>query len=219
MIVGYARVSTIGQDHAGQVAELKAAGCEKIYAESASGAAGRRRPQLMKAIFALGAGDLFIVTRLNRLARSARDALNLLAEIGETGSGFRSLGEPWADTTSPAGRLMVTLFVGLAEFDREMILERTSEGRTAARARGVKMGRPAALSAKQIEFIREARAAVPGKSIGELQDLLEVSRSTIVRATREDPAVRTRPQQIDLETLIDARRLDLDPEPSGVPDA
>ena len=111
MIVGYARVSTDGQTLDAQQAALKAAGTERVFAEKVSGAVTDRRA-LAKALAALGRGDVLLVTKLDRLARSTRDLLNTLDAIGKAGAGFRSLGDPWADTTTPHGRLMVTVLGG-----------------------------------------------------------------------------------------------------------
>jgi DNA invertase Pin-like site-specific DNA recombinase len=108
MIYGYARVSTEGQSYEAQEAQLKAAGCEKVFAETASGAQTDRR-QLSKAHALLSHGDVLTVTRLDRLARSTRDLLNILARVAEAGAAFRSLGDTWADTTTPHGRLIVTV--------------------------------------------------------------------------------------------------------------
>ena len=130
---GYARVSTDGQSLASQDAELRAAGCVKVYAEKISGARSNR-PELAKVLKRLDPGDVLIVTRLDRLARSTRDLLNILDDIAKRGAGFRSLHDGWADTTSPHGRLMVTILAGLAEFERELILSRTSDGRVHAKA-------------------------------------------------------------------------------------
>jgi DNA invertase Pin-like site-specific DNA recombinase len=140
MMYGYARVSTDGQSVAAQVAALTTAGAVKVYREVASGAK-TDRTQLRRVVQALTAGDVLLVTRLDRLARSTRDLLNTLAAITEQGVGFKSLGDAWADTTTPHGRLMVTVLGGLAEFERELIKARTSEGRTRAKARGVRLGR------------------------------------------------------------------------------
>jgi DNA invertase Pin-like site-specific DNA recombinase len=139
--LGYARVSTNGQDLAGQMAELQAAGCVKIYREKVSGAKTDRR-ELAKLLRALEPGDVLIVTRLDRLARSTRDLLNVLDAVAEAEAGFRSLKDTWADTTTPHGRLMLTVLGGLAEFERELIRARTGEGRSRAKARGVRFGRP-----------------------------------------------------------------------------
>jgi DNA invertase Pin-like site-specific DNA recombinase len=131
-IYGYARVSTNGQDLASQEAELLATGCAKVFAEKVSGAK-TDRAELGKVLRRLAPGDVLVVTRLDRLARSTRDLLNVLATISERGAGFRSLRDVWADTTTPHGRLMLTVLGGLAEFERELIRARTGEGRKRAR--------------------------------------------------------------------------------------
>src|SRR5215475_9100596 len=145
---GYARVSTNGQDLSSQEAELMAAGCAKVFKEKVSGAK-TDRAELAKLIRRLEPGDVLIVTRLDRLARSTRNLLNVLATVGEREAGFRSLKDTWADTTTPHGRLMLTVLGGLAEFERELIRARKSEGRKRAKDRGVKFGRPNALTAYQ----------------------------------------------------------------------
>jgi DNA invertase Pin-like site-specific DNA recombinase len=119
-----------------------------VFKEKVSGAK-TDRAELTKAIRRLGPGDVLVVTRLDRLARSTRDLLNILATIGEHEAGFRSLKDTWADTTTLHGRLMLTVLGGLAEFERELILARTSDGRARAKARGVRFGRPAALTPHQ----------------------------------------------------------------------
>ena len=156
-VFGYARVSTDGQTLEAQVAELSAAGAAKVYREKASGAVSGR-VQLNRAIVALGEGDVLLVTRLDRLARSTRDLLNTLAVIAEKGAGFRSLRDTWADTTTPHGRLMLTVLAGLAEFERELIRARTGEGRERAKARGVRLGRKPKLTPHQrIEALKTTR--------------------------------------------------------------
>jgi DNA invertase Pin-like site-specific DNA recombinase len=144
-LIGYARVSTRDQDLNGQQAELEAAGCTRIYREKESGIR-TDRPELAKAITKLKSGDVLVVSRLDRLARSTRDLLNVLAQITDCKAGFKSLHDSWADTTTPHGRLMLTVLGGLAEFERELIRARTGAGRERARARGVKFGRPSKLS-------------------------------------------------------------------------
>jgi DNA invertase Pin-like site-specific DNA recombinase len=148
MIIGYARVSTDGQTLDAQQAALKAAGADRVYAEKISGARADRK-QLAKAIASLGASDVLLVTRLDRLARSTRDLLNVLATIAEKGAGFRSIADTWADSTSAHGRLMLTVLGGLAEFERELI--KADEGRKRAMARGVRFGRKHKLTAFQIK--------------------------------------------------------------------
>ncbi len=154
MLIGYARVSTDDQTLDQQRATLKAAGCKRLYEEKASGAK-RDRPELAKMLDHLRAGDVVVITRLDRLARSTRDLLDIAERLDATEAGLRSLAEPWADTTSPAGRMVLTIFAGIAEFERSLIHERTSSGRAAAKAKGVRFGRPPALSAEQIVIARQ----------------------------------------------------------------
>jgi DNA invertase Pin-like site-specific DNA recombinase len=149
MIIGYARVSTDGQSLESQEAALRNAGAEKVFAEKISGAVTDRR-QLAKAIAALREGDVLLVTRLDRLARSTRDLLNVLATISDRGAGFRSLADAMIDTTSPHGKLIIAVLGALAEFERSMILARTSEGRKRAQERGVRFGRKPKLSQFQV---------------------------------------------------------------------
>ena len=179
MIYGYARVSTDGQSVAAQVAGLRAAGAGKVFREVASGAR-TDRAQLRKAITALQAGDVLMVTRLDRLARSTRDLLNTLAAITGSKAGFRSLGDAWADTTTAHGRLMLTVLGGLAEFERDLIRTRTGEGRARAIARGQKMGRPPKLTPHQR---REAikRRDRGGESLADIGRSYNVSGATISR--------------------------------------
>ena len=178
MIYGYARVSTDGQSVAAQVAQLTKAGAAKVYRETASGAQ-TDRAQLRKALAALEAGDVLMVTRLDRLARSTRDLLNTLAAITDRKAGFRSLGDTWADTTTAHGRLMLTVLGGLAEFERELIRARTGEGRARAVARGVKMGRKPKMTAHQVkEALRRVDA---GERMRDIARSYNVSHSTISR--------------------------------------
>ncbi len=178
MIYGYARVSTDGQSVAAQVAALQAAGASKVFREVASGAK-TDRAQLRKAIAALQAGDVLMVTRLDRLARSTRDLLNTLAAITGGKAGFRSLGDAWADTTTAHGRLMLTVLGGLAEFERDLIRTRTGEGRARAVARGQEMGRPPKLTPHQQREARERVAA--GETQRSVARSYNVSQSTISR--------------------------------------
>ena len=147
-VFGYARVSTNGQELSGQIAELSGAGCVKVFREKASGAK-TDRPELARLIRQLEAGDVVIVTRLDRLARSTRDLLNVLDTVAKAGAKFKSLGDTWADTTTPHGRLMLTVLGGLAEFERSLIKARTDDGRKRAKAKGVRFGRPSKLTAHQ----------------------------------------------------------------------
>jgi DNA invertase Pin-like site-specific DNA recombinase len=178
-IYGYARVSTDGQTLDAQVATLMAAGAAPVFRETASGAKTDRR-ELAKALRALDVGDTLLVTRLDRLARSTRDLLNILDTIAKAGADFRSLGDVWADTTTPHGRLMLTVLGGLAEFERELIRVRTGEGRIRAKARGVHMGRPPKLTLHQK---REAlKALADGTATqADLARRFNLSASTISR--------------------------------------
>jgi DNA invertase Pin-like site-specific DNA recombinase len=177
-IIGYARVSTDGQTLDAQHAALKAAGANKVFAEKVSGAKTDRR-QLQRAIEALGEGDVLLVTRLDRLARSTRDLLNMLATVSEKGAGFRSLADTWADTRTAHGRLMLTVLGGLAEFERELIRARTDDGRKRAMARGVRFGRKPKLTPHQIREAVGRREA--GEALVEIARSYAVSHSTISR--------------------------------------
>ena len=178
MIYGYARVSTDGQSVESQVKQLRAAGAESVFRETASGAK-TDRAQLRRVMAQLEAGDVLLVTRLDRLARSTRDLLNTLATIADRKAGFRSLGDAWADTTTAHGRLMLTVLGGLAEFERELIRARTGEGRERAKARGVHLGRPLKLTPHQKQEALRRREA--GESLTEIAKSYNVSHSTISR--------------------------------------
>ncbi len=175
---GYARVSTNGQDLGSQETELLAAGCAKVFKEKVSGAK-TDRAELAKAIRRLEPGDVLVVARLDRLARSTRDLLNVLATVGEREAGFRSLKDSWADTTTPHGRLMLTILGGLAEFERELIRARTGEGRKRAKARGVKFGRPTALTQHQRQEALQRLAN--GDAQADVARSFNVSQATISR--------------------------------------
>jgi DNA invertase Pin-like site-specific DNA recombinase len=178
MIIGYCRVSTDGQSLEGQQSALLAAGAERVFAEKISGTVTDRKA-LVKAIAALGSGDVLLVTRLDRLARSTRDLLNVLAMVSDRGAGFRSLADPMIDTTSPHGKLILAVLGALAEFERSMILARTSEGRVRARARGVRFGRKRKLTAHQITEALQRRAK--GEALTEIAKTYNCSHSTISR--------------------------------------
>jgi len=175
---GYARVSTNGQDLSSQEAELLAAGCSKVFKEKVSGAK-TDRAELAKVIGRLEPGDVLVVTRLDRLARSTRDLLNVLAMVSERQAGFRSLKDSWADTTTPHGRLMLTVLGGLAEFERELIRARTGEGRKRAKDRGVKFGRPSVLTANQRQEALQRLAN--GNAQADVARFYGVSQATISR--------------------------------------
>jgi DNA invertase Pin-like site-specific DNA recombinase len=177
-IYGYARVSTDGQSLASQDAQLHAAGCAKVYSEKVSGAK-TDRAELAKLLKRLGDGDVLMVTRLDRLARSTRDLLNILDMIAKAGAGFKSLTDTWADTTTAHGRLMLTVLGGLAEFERELILARTGDGRKRAQARGVRFGRPPVLTSHQRQEAIQRLAE--GATQADLARTYGVSQATISR--------------------------------------
>jgi DNA invertase Pin-like site-specific DNA recombinase len=177
-LVGYARVSTDGQTLEAQIAQLKGAGATRIFSEKLSGARADR-PQLARLLESLDRGDVVVVTRLDRLARSTRDLLNVLEVVGASGASFRSLADAWADTSTPHGRLMLTVLGGLAEFERELIRVRTGEGRQRAKARGAKLGRPSKLTNHQRREALDRRAA--GEPVTEIARSYNVSHSTISR--------------------------------------
>ena len=185
MKVGYARVSTTEQDLSAQLAALKKAGCQRIYSEKRSGANGNR-DALRRMLKELQAGDIVVVTRLDRLARSVRDLLNILERFGQDDIGFVSLREKHIDTTSAGGRLVLNIMASIAEFERELIAARMAEGRQRAMDNGVKFGPPFKLDAFQK---REALARIKA---GESQSLIArtygVDRATISRLQKRAAA-------------------------------
>lgn len=178
MKIGYARVSTVDQKLDSQLAALKKAGCRKIFQEKISGAK-RNRPELDKLLEQLREGDVVVVWKLDRIARSTRDLLDIMETIGAVGAKFQSLSEPWADTTSHAGKLIMTIFGGIAEFERDLIRERTSAGRAEAIKRGVPFGRPQKLTNEQKKLAQ--RLLREGKSVKQVAETFEVHASTIYR--------------------------------------
>jgi DNA invertase Pin-like site-specific DNA recombinase len=184
-VIGYARVSTNGQTLDAQVEALKAAGAGTIFRETASGAR-TDRAQLAKAIGSLKAGDTLVVTRLDRLARSTRDLLNTLDAVTKKGAMFKSLVDTWADTTTPHGRLLLTVLGGLAEFERELIKARTGEGRRRAVEAGVKLGRRSSLTPHQQQEVVRRRA--DGESLMTLAKSYGVTHPTIIRALQRHEA-------------------------------
>lgn len=182
MQIGYARVSTRDQDLEIQLSELKAAGCERIFFEKESGAK-TDRPELARALAFLQRDDLLIVTRLDRLARSMRDLLNVVEVIDERGAKFKSLKDPWIDTATPHGRLLLGILGSLAEFERELIKQRTHEGIARARANGIKPGPKPKLPPGDLVNIRAGRAA--GLTLKVLAAKYDVDPATIWRCCNE----------------------------------
>lgn len=180
MILGYARVSTRDQNLDGQRDALAAAGAERIFADTITGTV-RARPELDRLLSELRSGDVVVVTKYDRLARSLKDLLEIVELIQAKGAGFRSLGED-IDTTTPAGRLVFHVFASIAQFERERIVERTKEGLAAARKRGQVGGRPPALSPAQKAEVKRMRYE-DQRPIPEIAALFKVSEKTIRRAT------------------------------------
>ena len=151
-LIGYARVSTYGQTLDTQLDQLRAAGCSSrnIYREKVTGARADRR-ELLRMLDRLTPGDVVMVTRIDRLARSTFDLFAIVKRIVDAGGQFRSLAEPWADTGTSTGRLMIAVLGGLADVERDLIRTRTAEGRSRAKARGKHMGRPPSLTSGTAE--------------------------------------------------------------------
>jgi len=176
--LGYARVSTYGQTLDAQLEQLKAEGCAKIYREKASGAKADRR-ELLRMLDTLTHGDVVTVTRIDRLARSTFDLFAIVKRIVDAGGQFKSLAEPWADTATSTGRLMIAVLGGLADVERDLIRTRTAEGRSRAKAQGKHMGRPPSLTPQQQAEARQRRAE--GATLKELAQSYNVGRATISR--------------------------------------
>jgi DNA invertase Pin-like site-specific DNA recombinase len=182
--IGYARVSSTDQDFDGQVERLKAAGCTKVFSEKASGKSTNGRHQLERALASLEPGDTLVTVRLDRLARSIRDLLTLVDTVQAAGGRIKALEDPWLDTTTPHGELILTVMGGMAEFERKLIRARCDEGIKRAKAKGTVFGRPSALDAGERRRVAERYAA--GETMAELAREYEVSEPTIWRALGSD---------------------------------
>jgi DNA invertase Pin-like site-specific DNA recombinase len=178
--IGYARVSSLDQDYDAQVDRLKAAGCDRVFSENVSGKSTNGRAALQKAMGTLKTGDTLIVVRLDRLARSIRDLLSLLDTIKAAGAHIKALEDPWLDTTTPHGELILTIMGGIAEFERKLIRSRCDEGIQRAKARGVLFGRKPVLDAGERRKIAERHAA--GETMAKLAKDYQVGVGTIHRA-------------------------------------
>jgi len=184
-LIGYARVSTVAQDAALQHDALQAAGCDRVFSDTASGALDDR-PELTRALDHLRAGDALVVWRLDRLGRSLRHLVDTVSALADRSVGFRSLQES-IDTTTPGGKLVFHLFAALAEFERDLIRERTNAGLAAARARGRQGGRPKAMSAAKLALAREMYESEK-HTVTHIAAVLGVSRATIYRHLRPAPS-------------------------------
>jgi DNA invertase Pin-like site-specific DNA recombinase len=178
--VGYARVSASDQDFEAKVERLKAAGCEVVFSEKASGKSTNGRPQLDKAIKSLKPGDTLVTIKLDRLARSIRDLLRILDDIKAVGAMFKALDDPWCDTSTPQGEFFLTIMGGLAEFERKLIRQRCAEGIKRAKEQGKLLGRKSNLDAGQRRKIAQRDAK--GATIRELANDYDVGIATIHRA-------------------------------------
>jgi DNA invertase Pin-like site-specific DNA recombinase len=176
--IGYARVSTQDQNLDLQLKALKKAACRMTFREKVSGF-NRHRPELQRMLDQLRPGDTVVVWKLDRLARSTRDLLNTMEIISEAGAHFTSLSEPWANTTTHAGKMIMTVFAGIAEFERDLIRERTSAGREAAKQRGISFGRPRKLNVDQARLACQLLAE--GKAVKEIARTFNVHEATIYR--------------------------------------
>ncbi|OZF41333.1 MULTISPECIES: recombinase family protein [Nocardiaceae] len=176
-LLGYARVSTTEQSADAQRDALSAAGCSRVWVETASGAT-TSRPELSDLFSHLRSGDTLVVWRLDRLGRSLPHLLQTVEDLDSDGVGFRSLTES-IDTTTSGGKLIYSIFGALAEFERNLIRERTQLGLAAARAQGRTGGRPRSMSEAKIKQARRMRAG--GMSLADIRDVVGVSRSTLYR--------------------------------------
>ena len=177
-LIGYARVSTYGQTLDAQLEQLRAVGCAKVFREKATGVRTDRR-ELLNLLRHVVAGDVVVVTRIDRLARSTFDLFAIVKQIVDAGAQFKSMVEPWADTATSTGRLMIAVLGGLADMERDLIHTRTAEGRSRAKTRGQHMGRPPALAPQQQAEVRQRRAE--GATLKELARSYDVSAATISR--------------------------------------
>ena len=178
MLIGYARISTHDQTLALQKDALEKAGCEKIFTDTVSGTKAERKG-LSEALSQLRSGDTLVVWRLDRLGRSLRHLIDTITKLADRGVGFKSLTEN-IDTTTSGGKLVFHIFGALAEFEREIIRERTTAGLDAARSRGKVGGRPKALSAKEVQMLRNM-AADKSLTVSDICRTLGIGRTTFYR--------------------------------------
>lgn len=177
--LGYARVSTVGQTLEAQLDQLAAAGCTLLYREKVSGAVANRK-ELSRLLKTIQRGDVLVVTRIDRLARSTFELFAIIKQVVDAGGQFLSLAEPWADTSTSTGRMMIAVLGGLADVERDLIRTRTSEGRTRAKERGQHMGRPSKLTPHQQREIRTRKES--GESVADLARSYGVAPASIYRA-------------------------------------
>ena len=180
MKIGYARVSTTGQDYETQLTKLQAEGCEKIFHEKQSGKKAENREQLQTALEFLREGDVLVITKLDRLARSMGDLWQIVRKLDSKGVGFKVLDQAGMDTTTPTGKLMFNILGSIAEFERDLINARTDEGRKAAKAKGVKFGRKEKLTDDQMAALR-ADVKAGFLSMQAIGDKYGIARNSVYR--------------------------------------
>ena len=179
MKIGYARVSSTGQDYQTQLEKLQAAGCEKIFHEKQSGKSADDRAQLQAALEFARDGDVFVITKLDRLARSMNDLTTITSQLQKKGVGF-VVTDQQIDTTTPTGKLLFNILGSLAEFERDLINARCDEGRKAAKAKGVQFGRKAKLTDEQLEALR-ADVQAGNMSMQAIADKYQIARNSVYR--------------------------------------
>lgn len=182
-VYGYARVSTVGQSYEDQVKDLNAFGCERIFSDKASGK-NTNRPGFEEMSKTLLPGDTVIICKLDRLGRNLQDLIEIIDGYGKQGIGFKVLDNPNIDTTTPQGKLIFNLFASFAEYERELILERTAKGRAAAKANGKTGGRKKQISEKKIQSINTLIDG--GLEVGEACKQLSISRASYYRLKDKD---------------------------------
>ena len=201
MIYGYARVSTEAQDLTSQLAQLKAAGCEKVFREKITGTTADR-PQLRKLMAALAHGDVVIIPAVDRLSRDTTDLLVIARDMQRAGAGLRSIADPVVDTTSDFAELVLAMLGGAAKLERRRIAERTARGRADAKAKGVKFGRKPTLAPHQQREARERLAAgETQRSIARSCNAWLANQRASVRQSREGKA-RTSGSRTDLQSNL-----------------
>jgi DNA invertase Pin-like site-specific DNA recombinase len=188
--IGYGRVSRRDQDLTIQTNKLREAGCGRIFTEKKSGKSRLDRKELAKAVGALNPGDQLVVTAIDRASRSVPDLLHLIEEVQAKGATIKSLNDPWLDTSGPTGELVVTILAAVASWERKLIVARTSEGRAKAMERGVKFGRPSALTHYQQQ--QALQRIADGATQIDVARLLGVSAMCVSRLIRKSPPIRLR---------------------------
>ena len=187
MKIGYARVSTTGQDYETQLAKMNVEGCEKVFSEKQSGKSADNRLELQKAVEFAREGDVLVITKLDRLARSMGDLWAIVRELEAKGVAFKVLDQSGMDTSSATGKLLFNILGSIAEFERDLINARTAEGREAAKAKGVKFGRKEKLTAEQVAALK-ADFAAGFLSKEAIAKKYGIARNSVYRLASDDKA-------------------------------